>query len=90
MFFATWCSQNGSIHPGTADDMMRIASADIDETAVLSIDDIRGQLDKRSTLEFQVTWSDGDVSWESWETVRKTAEVSHFLPSSRCQPGPSV
>ena len=70
------------IHPGTAADMLRIAAADIDESAVVSIDSVRGQLDKRSTLEFQVTWSDGDVSWESWENVRKTAEVSHFLQNA--------
>jgi len=67
------------IHPGTADDMMRIAAADIDETAVISIDEVRGN---RSSLEFLVTWSDGDVSWEPWETVRKTAEVSHFLQNA--------
>jgi hypothetical protein len=70
------------IHPGTAADMLRIAAADIDETTAVSIDSVRGQLVKRSTLEFQVTSSDGDVSWESWDTVRKTAEVSNFLQNT--------
>ena len=67
------------LHIGTEEDMMRITAADLDETAVVKIDDVRGTLSQRSTLEFQVHWADGEVSWEPWETVRKTAELSQFL-----------
>jgi hypothetical protein len=70
------------LHIGTEEDMMRIAAADLDETAVDKIDDVRGNLSRKSTLEFQVHWADGEVSWEPWDTVRKTAELSFFLQTA--------
>ena len=61
---------------------MRIAAAYLDETAVDKINPVRGTLSQRSTLEFQVHWADGEVSWEPWDTVRKTAELSFFLQTA--------
>jgi hypothetical protein len=62
--------------------MKRIADADLDENAVDKIDDVRGNLSRKSTFEFQVHWADGEVSWVPWDTVRKTAELSFFLQTA--------
>ena len=42
---------------------MTIAAQDLGETVVLDILNHRGDPRKRTTLEFQVQWSDQDVSW---------------------------
>ena len=47
----------------------------------------RGSARKRSTLEFQIQWTDGDITWEPWESVRKLAAVDEYI---RMFPGPSL
>ena len=61
---------------------MAIAAQDLGETAVLAILSHRGDPKKRTTLEFQVQWSDLDVSWEPWETVKKLALLDEYIRST--------
>ena len=46
-------------------DLVAIAAQDLGETVVSDILGHRGDPKKRSTLEFQVQWSNQDVLWES-------------------------
>ena len=39
----------------------------------------RGTARKRASLEFQIQWTDGDITWESWERVRKLAAVDEYI-----------
>jgi hypothetical protein len=63
-------------------DLVAIAAQDLGETAVLAILSHRGDPKKRTTLEFQVQWSDLDVSWEPWETVKKLALLDEYIRST--------
>jgi hypothetical protein len=64
-----------------------VAAADMGEVQVDSVLAHRGSVRKRATLEFQVQWSDGDVTWEPWESVKKLAAVDEYI---RSYPGPSL
>ena len=44
-----------------------------------SVVDHHGSARKRDTLEFKVNWTDGDVTWEPWEAVRKLAAVDDYV-----------
>ena len=63
-------------------DLVAIAAQDLGETVVLDILSHRGDSKKRSTLEFQVQWSDHDVSWESWDTVKKLELPDGYIRST--------
>ena len=52
-------------------DVQAVAAADLGEAQVDAILAHRGSARKRALLEFQVQWSDGDVTWEPWERVKK-------------------
>jgi hypothetical protein len=68
-------------------DAQAVAAADIGEAQVDSVIAHRGSARKRSTLEFQIQWTDGDITWEPWESVRKLAAVDEYI---RMFPGPSL
>jgi len=63
-------------------DLVAIAAQDLGETVVLDILNHRGDPRKRTTLEFQVQWSDQDVSWESWDTVKKLELLDGYIRST--------
>ena len=67
------------LHPGTPEDMLRLAAEDLSESEVDSILNHRGNFKKRSSLEFQVQWTDGEVSWEPWDTVKRLELVTVYL-----------
>ena len=65
-----------------------IAAADLGETAVESILEYSGNRQKRDSLTFRVLWSDGEETWEPWETVRRLEALDDFIdanPSLRLQ-----
>jgi len=68
-------------------DPQAVAAADLGEAQVEAVLAHRGSARKRSTLEFQIQWSDGDVTWEPWESVRRLAAVDEYI---RVFPGPSL
>jgi hypothetical protein len=37
---------------------------------------------KRVSLEFQVQWADGDVTWEPWETVNKLSAEDDYIKTN--------
>jgi hypothetical protein len=59
-----------------------LAAADLGEVQVDAVLAHRGNAKKRAQLEFQVQWSDGDVTWEPWENVKKLATVDDYIRSS--------
>jgi transposase InsO family protein len=63
-------------------DPQAVAAADMGEVQVESVVDHRGSSRKRSSLEFKVQWTDGDVTWEPWESVRKLAAVDDYVRAS--------
>jgi hypothetical protein len=65
------------VAPGV--DPQAVAAADMGEAQVESVVDHRGSARKRATLEFKVNWTDGDVTWEPWEAVRKLAAVDDYV-----------
>ena len=67
-------------HVAPGIDPADIAAMDLAEQTVRSILSHRGQPKKRATLEFEVAWEpDGDITWESWETMRKTEILHEYL-----------
>ena len=56
-----------------------VAAADLGETEVIEIVAHRGSPRKRSEMEFQVNWSDGDTTWEPWENVRRLAVLDDYV-----------
>jgi hypothetical protein len=73
------------VAPGV--DVKAIAAADLGEASVDAILAHKGNARKRSSLEFQVQWSDGDVTWEPWEKVKKLSAVDDYI---KTYPGPSL
>jgi len=70
------------VAPGT--DPKQIAAADLGESEVKEILQHRGTAKKRLEMEFEVLWSDGDTSWEAWETVKKLEPLDAYI---RAHPG---
>ena len=60
-------------------DVQALAGADLGEVRVEAVLAHRGDARKRGTMEFQVQWTDGDVTWEPWESVRKLAAVDEYI-----------
>ena len=73
------------VAPGV--DVKAIAAADLGEASVDAILAHKGNARKRSSLVFQVQWSDGDVTWEPWEKVKKLSAVDDYI---KTYPGPSL
>ena len=73
------------VAPGV--DVKAVAAADLGEASVDAILAHKGNARKRSSLEFQVQWSDGDVTWEPWEKVKKLSAVDDYI---KTYPGPSL
>ena len=65
------------VAPGV--DVQAVAAADLGEAQVQEVLAHRGTAKKRASLDFQVQWSDGDVTWEPWERVRKLSAVDEYI-----------
>ena len=65
------------VAPGV--DVKAVAASDMGEAEVRDVLDHRGSAKKRADLEFQVRWSDGDITWETWDHVKKLAEVDAYI-----------
>ena len=74
-----------TVAPGV--DVKAVAAADLGEAEVDAILAHRGSARKRDALEFQVQWSDDDVTWEPWERVKKLAAIDDYI---RAYPGPDL
>ena len=55
------------------------AAADLGESEVKEILQHRGTAKKRVEMEFEVLWSDGDTSWESWDSVKKLEPLDAYI-----------
>ena len=73
------------VAPGV--DVKAVAAADLGEAQVEAILAHRGSARKRTSLEFQVQWSDGDVTWEPWDRVKKLSAIDEYI---RAYPGPEL
>ena len=60
-------------------DPKALAAADLGETEVAEVVAHRGSPRKRAEMEFKVRWTDGDVTWEPWEKVRRLAQLEEYL-----------
>ena len=60
-------------------DVQAVAAADLGEAQVQDVLGHRGSARDRAKLEFQVQWTDGDITWEPWERVRKLAAVDEYI-----------
>ena len=62
-------------------DVRHLAAADLGEAEVQEVLNHRGSAKKRTEMEFEVRWSDGDVSWEPWDVVRRLALLDRYILS---------
>jgi len=73
------------IHDERCIDPLKVAVADsLDEFVVERVIDMRGDVSKRSTLEFKIRWAGynaTDDTWESWKDCRDAIAVQNFLVS---------
>lgn len=60
-------------------DPVAVAAADMGEVQVTRVIAHKGSARNRSTLEFEVEWSDGDITWEPWEHVKKLEAVDVYI-----------
>ena len=66
-------------HEGSLEEAKVLAAADLGESTVERILAHKGDPKKRSSMTFQVLWTEGDMTWESWEVVRKLAALEDYL-----------
>jgi len=64
-------------------DLLAVAAGDLGESVVAEIVAHRGDVKKKSTLEFQVRWEDGDLTWESYDKVKQLQELDQYI--DRCK-----
>jgi hypothetical protein len=64
-------------------DLLAVAAGDLGESVVSEIVAHRGDVKKKSTLEFQVRWEDGDLTWESYDKVKQLQELDQYV--DRCK-----
>jgi hypothetical protein len=62
--------------------LVNVAASDLGESVVSSIIGVRGNPLKKPSLEFQVQWEDGEVSWEPYLSVRNLSVLDDFLAKS--------
>ena len=61
-------------------DPVEVAARDMSEMTVRNILSHKGHPKRRTTLEFEVEWEpDGDITWELWETMRKTEALNEYV-----------
>jgi hypothetical protein len=65
------------VAPGV--DVQAVAAADLGEASVQAVLAHRGSPRKRAEMEFQVQWTDGDITWEPWERVRRLEAVNEYI-----------
>jgi hypothetical protein len=65
--------------PMSEADLIAVAARDLGELTVVEIFGHRGRPSQRTFMEFQVKWSDGDVTWEPWAKVKKLAALEEYL-----------
>ena len=65
--------------PMSEEDLVRVAARDLGELIVVEIIGHRGRPSQRTFMEFQVRWSDGDITWEPWQAVKKLAALEAYL-----------
>lgn len=65
------------VAPGV--DVQAVAAADLGEAQVQAVLGHRGTARNRRELQFQLQWTDGDVTWESWERVRRLEAVDVYI-----------
>ena len=64
----------------TDTDPVDVAARDMSEETVRTILSHKGHPKRRSTLEFEVEWEpDGDITWESWNTMKRTEAINAYL-----------
>jgi hypothetical protein len=64
-------------------DLLAVAAGDLGESVVSELVAHRGDVKKKSTLEFQVRWEDGDLTWESYDKVKQLQELDQYV--DRCK-----
>lgn len=67
------------VAPGV--DPQAVAAADMGESLAISVLAHKGSPRQRSSLSFQIEWSDGDVTWEPWENVKKLSIIDEYIRS---------
>ena len=63
-------------------DVKAIAAADLGESEVAKILSHKGNARNRKELQFEVEWSDGDITWESWESVKRLKLIDDYIHSN--------
>ena len=58
------------------------AHSDLGESVVVSISGVRGNPAKKQSLQFEVRWEDGEVSWEPHSNVSKLKVLDEYLAKS--------
>jgi hypothetical protein len=68
-------------HTGPVEVAQAIAAADLGETSVAEILAHTGSPKQREAISFLVLWTDGDITWEPWKTVRRLTELNIYIMS---------
>jgi len=66
-------------YPMSQEELRKVAARDLNEVGVTAIIDHRGTVKKRKTMEFRVQWDDGEVTWESWDVVKKLEALDKYI-----------
>ena len=66
-------------YPMSQEELRKVAARDLNEVGVTAITDHRGTVKKRKTMEFRVQWDDGEVTWESWDVVKKLEALDKYI-----------
>ena len=69
-------------HVAEGVDARAVAAADLGESEVLKILSHKGNARSRKGLKFEVEWSDGDITWEPWENVKKLAQLDEYIKNT--------
>jgi hypothetical protein len=62
--------------------LKEVAASDLGESVVVSISGVRGNPAKKQSLQFEVRWEDGEVSWEPHSNVSKLKVLDEYLAKS--------
>jgi hypothetical protein len=66
-------------YPMSQEELRKVAARDMNEVGVTALINHRGTAKKRATMEFQVQWDDGEITWESWDVVKKLEALDKYI-----------
>ena len=56
-----------TLFSGTREEAERLAMEDANQYVIRSINAYRGDPETRTSMQFEITWEDGETSWRTWD-----------------------